>query len=467
MLYDKLKAYSGSGVYPFHMPGHKRVRLNDALPYELDITEIDGFDNLHHPQGCIRETERQAARFYRAGRAFLLINGATGGLLAAVRAMTGRGDKIILARNCHQSVYNATELCGLKPVYYLPDAVSGTDIYGSVNPFLLDMLLDRHPDARLVVITSPTYEGVCSDITLIARVCRKHRVKLLVDEAHGAHFPFHEQFPPSAIESGADAAVVSLHKTLPAPTQTALLLLRPELPEKEFQKQLAVFETSSPSYLLMCGIENGLQYAAFHSFNEYVLRLKDFYQKAKSWKKLRLLYTPDAPVRGHISNYDIGKLVVTAYGTNLSGNVIAQMLRERYRIEVEMASAHYIIAMTSVCDSKEGFYRLFQALSAIDDQAEFSGSKINPSAVLTRLPTQQMIASDAAECCGQELPWGKAAGKISLEYVYAYPPGIPYLVPGEIVSEQLIETINQLCRCGLTVSSTEKTMPQTIRVADL
>ncbi len=276
MLTKKLKDYAQSGVYPMHMPGHKRHRVG-CLPLKMDVTEISGFDNLHHPTGCIREIEQHAARLWQAARAFMLVNGATGGILAAIRAMTRPDDTVVIARNCHRSVYNAVELCGLRPVYYMPDLIDGTDIYGSVYPEMLDMLLQNTANVRLVVITSPTYEGVCSDIDVIAAICHAHGARLLVDEAHGAHFPFHARFPQPAVSCGADAAVTSLHKTLPSPTQTALLLTNDRGLEGELQRQLAVFETSSPSYLLMSGVEDCLTYLEDHSFTEYIDRLDTFY----------------------------------------------------------------------------------------------------------------------------------------------------------------------------------------------
>ena len=325
MLTKKLKDYAQSGVYPMHMPGHKRHRVG-CLPLKMDVTEISGFDNLHHPTGCIREIEQHAARLWQAARAFMLVNGATGGILAAIRAMTRPDDTVVIARNCHRSVYNAVELCGL--------------IYGSVYPEMLDMLLQNTANVRLVVITSPTYEGVCSDIDVIAAICHAHGARLLVDEAHGAHFPFHARFPQPAVSCGADAAVTSLHKTLPSPTQTALLLTNDCGLEGELQRQLAVFETSSPSYLLMSGVEDCLTYLEDHSFTEYIDRLQ----------KLRLLFDPDDDNRCNIDAYDCGKLVVTAYGTELSGGELARRLREEHQIETEMSSAHYVIAMCAAAN---------------------------------------------------------------------------------------------------------------------
>ena len=406
MLTEDLKRYAKSGVYPFHMPGHKRQPIGE-LPYQLDLTEIPGFDYLHDPQGCIRDIEHRAERLYQAERAFLLINGATGGILAAVRAMTRPRDKVIVARNCHRSVFHAIELCDLEPVYYLPDPIDGTDIYGGVNPFLLDMLLREHPDAKLVILTSPTYEGVVSEIKWIAPICHRSGVRLLVDEAHGAHFPFSEAFPKPAVQCGADVAVVSLHKTLPAPTQTALLLTSDPKTAPELQRQLAVFESASPSYLLMSGAEDCLRYVENHSFKEYLTLLHDFYRRAKSLQRLHLLFG----------------------------------------------------------DTKEGFHRLWRALKEIDAAVRCAEPDA-AQAILTALPEKRFDPGEMRRFETETVPLAQAAGTVSADYVYAYPPGIPYLVPGEVVSAEMIDRINALREAGVEVLSTRKTLPEALTVID-
>ena len=459
MLYDKLKAYSKSGVYPFHMPGHKQKAISD-LPYELDLTEIDGFDNLHAPTGCIRDIERKAEFLYNANRAFLLVNGATGGILAAVRAMTSFGDKVLLARNCHKSVYNAVELCGLDPVYIQPDMIEGTDIFGSIDPDMLDKKLTEEPCVNLVIITSPTYEGVCSDMESISLICRRHGAKLLADEAHGAHFPFSDAFPESAIDCGADVSVVSLHKTLPSPTQTALLLTNDKDLEAKLQNELAVFETSSPSYILMSGAEACLNNIDYNSFEEYTNLLDDFYTKAKSLNNFRLLYD-----LGTMYDHDFGKLVITTYGTNISGTRLAEILRERFAIEVEMAAAHYIIAITSVCDTKEGFDRLYKALSEIDKTVfkTFEAAEIKTPG----LPEKRFSPFEARRKAKRTIAFENAAMKTSLDYIYAYPPGIPFIVPGEVITSEMTDYIKKLISSGVNVCSSSVKYPEYIGVADL
>ena len=280
MLYDKLKNYSKSGIYPFHMPGHKRTDITEEgiIPYNIDITEIHDFDNLHSPNGVIDEIQKKAAKLYNAKNAFILINGSTGGILSAIRSMTNQGDKILMARNCHKSVYNSAELFNLNVDYIFPDTDSRYNILTSVSPCDIEDKLTKHNDEiRLVIITSPTYEGVVSDIKSISEICHKHGAKLLVDEAHGAHFPFSDSFPDEALNCGADAAVLSLHKTLPSLTQTALLITNDSELSEILAENLAVFETSSPSYILMSSIEKCLD------FCENTLALEPFGDKWRAF----------------------------------------------------------------------------------------------------------------------------------------------------------------------------------------
>lgn len=468
MLYDKLKSYKDSGIYPFHMPGHKRNDiLNDGLiPYGIDLTEIEGFDNLHNACGCIREIEKKAEKLYRVNRAFLLVNGSTGGILSSIRAMTNFGDKVIVSRNCHKSVYNAIELCGLNPEYILPEYDEKYGVFTSVSPHKLEELLRENPDTKLVIVTSPTYEGVVSDIKAISDICHKNGAMLFVDEAHGAHFPFSEKFPSEAVKCGADVAVVSLHKTLPSFTQTALLLTdNSELSDK-LQENLSVFETSSPSYILMSAIENCLDYISENknAFKTYTEKLEDFYCDTNSLFNLSVLYNDKAFIDKCFS-YDFGKIVISTAETNISGTELAKVLREKYKIETEMAYTDYAVAMTSVCDTDEGFNRLKNALSEIDRSLNKS-EKANLNNNFSEIPKRRFNSYRKNSFNAEKIKFINAQGRVSLEYVWAYPPGIPLIVPGEIITDKLINQINILFSNNIQINSTKKSMPDYIYAAE-
>ena len=256
-LIETLIQYNQSSYYPFHMPGHKR---NSTLPFpdalSIDITEIDGFDNLHHPKGLLKTRMEYASKLYHADNSYFLINGSTCGILSAISAVTHTGDTILIARNSHKSVYHAAYLNQLHLIYLYPESISNCEINGGISPEKLKQQLLNSPEIKAVFLTSPTYEGIVSDITTIAEIVHMFHIPLIIDEAHGAHFGFCDAFPQSAITQGADLVIQSLHKTLPALTQTALLHQKGNFVCKtRLEKFLSIYQTSSPSYLLMASID--------------------------------------------------------------------------------------------------------------------------------------------------------------------------------------------------------------------
>ena len=294
MIYEKLL---GNKKIPMHMPGHKR---NTAIaPYlkrlgaDLDITEIEGFDNLYSPCGIIRESMEKAAKLRGTKSAFYLVNGTTAGILAGVSAVVSGGDTVICARNCHKSVYNALELVDAKTVFVMPNIHGETGISGSIMPSDIEKAIKENPTAKLVVVTSPTYEGVVSDIKGICKIAHKYGIPVLVDAAHGAHLGFTKDFLFDAISLGADVSVESLHKTLPSITQTAILYANGDLVGTgKIQDKLSVFQSSSPSYLLMASIDGCINLLAEKGeelFADWDERLSEFYKKCEALENLKLL----------------------------------------------------------------------------------------------------------------------------------------------------------------------------------
>lgn len=463
MLTDKLKKYSENGIYPFHMPGHKRMTINPLLPYSIDITEIDGFDNLHCPNDCIKAIEDRASDIWGAKRAFLLVNGATSGILSAIRAMTEFGDKVLIARNCHKSVYNAVELCGLRADYIVPQYDNGYGIATSVNPDSVSQALEKNKDIKLVVLTSPTYEGIVSDVSSIASICKQYGARLFIDEAHGAHFPFCKDMPVTAISCGADAVVTSLHKTLPSLTQTALLLINDGNLEQKFRQNLSIFQTSSPSYVFISSIESCIDYASKADFEEYMKYLFAFYSKTGCMKNIKVLYN-DKSFVNNCFDYDSGKIIISFRDTELTGAEAARILRKRYKIEVEMAYLDYIIAMTSVCDRESGFVRLSEALLELDALCSFDGKKQSTEYYDFILPPKHYSAFEIKKFTQEIVPIGDSIGKISAEYIWAYPPGIPILVPGEEITHNTINYFERLRSSGVSVYSSVNLLPDYLSV---
>ncbi len=471
MLFESLSQYASLGVCPMHMPGHKRNTglLGRELPLEIDITEIDGFDNLHNPQGILKKVSEAASALYKSTASFLLVNGSTGGILAAVRAAVKPGDTVIMARNCHKSVYHAAELCALKTVYLLPAKNEATGLDGSILPEQVENAFSEHPEARLVVVTSPTYAGVVSDIRSIAAIAHRRGVPLLVDQAHGAHFGFSSYFPQDALQNGADLTVVSLHKTLPAMTQCALAHVGGELVDPDrLARELSVFETSSPSYVLLASIDRCVQILAEKKeslFKDFEENLRFFDRQTSELKKLTVVCHGKDRLAGHKNFYgfDPGKIVVGTGSTNLTGVRLMELLREKYRIELEMASAGYALAIATVCDVPEHFDLLARALIDIDAGITERSSANRPVEHIP-LPLQAEPICSAKYEEGQLLSLDRAEGMMSLDYVWAYPPGVPLIVPGEILGCDMIAEMKRLTSSGVGLLSTSGKMPDSLRV---
>ena len=466
------------------MPGHKRnTKLikryglwDECLtPYDIDITEIDNFDNLHNPEGIIKEAERLAAGLYGAKESIYSVNGSTGAILA-VLGLIDRGEAVLMARNCHKSVYHGVELYGLVP-YYLEGETDSLGIYQSIRPkeveealrtyaFRLEDLVKEgnaenpnNSGIKLVVITSPTYEGVVSDIADIADICHRYGAFLLVDEAHGAHFGFDDYFPASAVSLGADFVVQSFHKTLPSYTQTAILHICTEKEKiiDKIRRQFNLLETSSPSYIFLAGMENSLNLIKDYGrelFEAYKQRLISFRKNAASLKNIRIY----SPVNAY--SYDYGKLVITA-GDNI-GAKLYRYLYDEHHLVMEMKSKDYVIAMTSIFDTDEGFYRLLKALKELDSDETFFtlDNKANFDYTLMdrrwgTLPERKYIPYEAvrlADIYGKyKVSLDTSQGLTSADYVYFYPPGIPLLVPGEVIEENVIRHIKAARLAGIEV----------------
>ena len=452
MIEQKLKALAQSDVYPFHMPGHKR-QLSGFFPYELDITEIEGFDNLHHAKGLLFEAQQYAAQMYQSRKAYYLVNGSTCGILAAISAATTKGGRVLVARNCHKAVYNAIYLRGLKAEYVYPVATH-YEIQGQIQAADVERKLVEKPDIQAIVITSPTYDGLVSDIRAIADLAHTHGIPLIVDEAHGAHFGLDEAFPDNATVLGADAVIMSVHKTLPAPTQTALLhLCSDRINVTKMEKFLGIYETSSPSYVLMAGIEESLRLAdeaRGAQMKEYVRRLQIFREKMR---RLTILRVPDrADFTGEEAYaYDIGKLLLVTNGV-ISGKALPEKLLKQYGLQMEMSSGNYVLAMTSFMDTEEGLERLADALLEIDatltvtDQREmFSPEKIY------RQPKKAMEIDEVQDGESTSVAFSEAEGRICADYIYLYPPGIPVIVPGEVLDQQTLTVIETCQKMELDV----------------
>ena len=467
-LYDKLVRYSKQDCYPMHMPGHKRNSelLSMVNPYKIDITEIEGFDNLHHPEYILKDLSERIAKLFGAEKSYPLVNGSTSGILAGISAVTHRGDKILLSRNSHKSVYHAVILNDLRPYYIAPKIISGMHIQGGIIPEEVEEMLVKHPDITLVVITSPTYEGVVSDVEKIAQVVHEHGATLLVDEAHGAHFGFHEGFPQSALKKGADIVIQSIHKTLPSFTQTAILHSNNLAKNDQIEKYLEMYQSSSPSYLLLAGIDQCISILEEKShalFAEYYKLLNLFYKSVENLKNIKLLHR-DIIGKNGVYDLDRSKLTILIKGITLTGHQLSKILREDYHIIMEMEATDYILGMTSICDSHRGLDRLGKALLNIDMEAIKVAENQIENVIDYYQPEQIISPTAALEQRSEFVKFSDSCGKVSCTFVSLFPPGSPMLVPGELINNQIIYYITQAQELGLTITGITGKDKDTIEV---
>lgn len=468
-LYKELEKYGQSDHYPFHMPGHKRNKASSMgnFPLERDITEISGFDNLHHAEGIIKDAQEYAAQLYGTKKCFFSVNGSTAALLAAISASVEKGKKILMARNCHKAVYHALYLRELQPIYLYPHEDSKLGINGGISPSRVERYLEENQDVQAVLLTSPTYDGIVSDIRKIAEVTHRYGCLLIVDEAHGAHFHFSQYFPVSAAELGADIVIQSFHKTLPSMTQTAVLHVCSDRADIEKIKRfMAIYQTSSPSYVLMASIDacmDKLHKDGTQMFREFTFQLEKARQRLAKCEQIRLISVEMLDSRD-VYDFDRSKLLFSTAGTSINGHELHNRLRDEFHIEMEMEAENYVLGIASVGDTQQGLERLCDAVEQIDAQVEICRQEENESTSYAKMK-QMMSIADAMDAKQQRFPLEESVGKISTEFAYLYPPGIPILVPGEQITGHFVRNVRRYMEQGLEVQGLSDSTCATICVA--
>lgn len=472
-LYEKLKTLAQSDVLPMHMPGHKRNVAEfgylAALGGGYDITEIDGFDNLHDAHGAIADICDRAAALWGAEKTFLSVNGSTGALLAAVGAAVPAGGKILIARNCHKSVFNAAELAGAEVVCLYPPSANEGAFYGSVSAAAVREALTQGGFSA-VVITSPTYEGIISDTAGIAAAAHDNGAALIVDGAHGAHLDLSPHFTGGGTRDGADITVVSLHKTLPALTQTALLhVCSDRINVSEIARQMSVFVTSSPSYVLMASVEGMLDYLEKNGTYRFdVLRrsLDGFYRGAAELKHLRVYGAIPRQVGGSVFRYDDSKIFIDTLNCGFCGYDLKRRLKDGFRTEVEYASLRGVLCIAALGDDERSLGRLLDALRAIDADCAPNVFRRNiVSDIAVRLDGGKVVESrDARRAPAESVAAEDAAGRVSAECVWLYPPGAPVIRAGERVGADFASFVRGVTESGGEVMSDFGGLPRKLRV---
>lgn len=417
---------------PFYMPGHKGGRLfgDNASPFSYDITEIAGADDLHAPTGAIKEAQEMAAKAFGAAHTFFLVGGSTAGIHAMIGSAVRDGDEILVSRAVHKSAVHGIYHAGATAVFLNPKRNEAG--FYAISPADLSRKLREHPSVKAFYLTNPDYYGNSQDLAELVQICHAAGVRVLVDEAHGAHFAFSERLPQTAMAAGADMAVESAHKTLPALTGSAYLHLAHEEDALCVAEMLRAFESSSPSYLMMASLDYARGYMEAHrgDLERLLDDLEEIFGFAPTpWRdSTRLVFSP----------------------RNMTGYQMAEMLRIQYGIEPEMADYDHVVMIVTLGNTKEELVALKQAaeeIAALPGKKEEISISFPPESVLTlrRFMYQEGAWRDLTQ----------AVGKISAGMVYLYPPGVPLLLPGEKITKGVAEGIRSYRRAGMTLYGTE------------
>lgn len=442
-IFEKLRELMEKNAYPMHMPGHKRN--NELFPSELytwDITETGDVDNLHHPDGIIKQANDAMAETLGADRSYMLVNGGSSGVAAAIASVVGEDDKILIASNCHKSVCNGLIISGAKPVYISPQ-ITEEGLCGGIAPSDLFRSFSNN-DIKAVIVTSPTYEGFVSDIRVIADIAHKNNAVLIVDECHGSHFPFSEQFPKSALSQGADIVINSWHKTLPCPNQAAVLSVKGDRVDIErLENSIYIMTTTSPSYPIMASIDymRDLLVSDRNLFTVYTNTLWEARHILAHNKSLKLV---GDSIKGQhsIDDIDIGKFTIMVR-TNMTGAELSEILLEKYNFQIELAGLHHIIAMTSVADTPKAIMKFAKAIADIDKKCQRKFIEKIPF-VVENVSQSDLTPRKVFYSKKTKVDFDKAIGRIAGKSVVAYPPGVPIVVMGQIIKKEHIELVNNL-----------------------
>jgi arginine/lysine/ornithine decarboxylase len=485
-LLDALQAAAHQPHAPFYAPGHKQgrgipQRLVDLLGvsvFPADLPELPQLDNLFAPTGVIQEAQELAADAFGADQTWFLVNGSTAGIIAAILATCNAGDKIILPRNIHQSAIAGLVLSGAVPVFINPEYDPSTDLAHSITPKRVAAALEHYPDAKAVMMVCPTYHGVCGDVKAIAQLVHQHDIPLLVDEAHGPHFAFHPDLPPSALSAGADLTVQSTHKVLGAMTQASMLHVKGNrVNAQRLSKALQLVESTSPSYLLLASLDGARQQMALHGeqLMSQTLQLADEARnKIGSIPGLSVLEPRTTP--GFFA-LDRTRLTVRVSELGLSGFEADEIFHQQLGVIPELPTLQHLTFIISLGNTQADIKQLVQAFTTIIQDNSRPNSRtpwqtifqkwqseflfIHPSSFILH---PSLSPRDAFFASSETVPVDQTLDRISAELVCPYPPGIPAIMPGELIKPAAIEYLQQVLSLGGNITGCSDASLKTLKV---
>ncbi len=474
-LFDALLEYVNNNTIPFHVPGHKKgngiwkdfqsfIGIN---AFSIDVTVFQQVDSLHKPTGVIKEAQELAADAYNADYTFFSINGTSGAIQAMIMSVVNPGDKIIVPRNVHKSVTAGIILSGAIPVYMQPEIDHSVGVALNVTPETVENVISNNKDAKAVLIINPTYYGVATDIKRIADIVHKNGMLLIVDEAHGPHLRFNKKLPLSALDAGADICSQSTHKIIGSMTQSSMLHVKKGLVNVNRVKTvMSLLQTTSPSYILMASLDVARKQMVLEGEEllNKTMELADYARKEINKIEGLFCFGEDVLSKKGAYDFDPTKITITCKDLGLSGYELERVLAEKYYIQAELSDLYNVLCVFSFGDTKENVDALLKALRDISSQhCCFQKNKINIIDV-PEIPEQILSPKEAFNSKSISIPILDSIGQISSEFLMAYPPGIPVLCPGELITKEIIDYITALKEAHLYVQGTEDPEVNNIKV---
>lgn len=452
-VFDALNKLMEENSVFFHMPGHKGkntlINWGDYIPF-IDTTETEGMDNLLDPRGIIQESQELAAKVFGAKYTQYAVNGSTGSIYIALATITKPGDKVLVQRNCHKAVYNAMILNRLNPVYMYPNYNEEYHVMTGLDPKEIDEILSEDDEIKVVVITYPNYYGVCSDLETIANIVHKHNKILMVDEAHGPHMTFSEKLPKSALECGADIVIHSTHKTMASFTQTSMIHVGTDRVDlNKLRDRFQLYTTTSPSYLFTASNEIATAYMdteeAKKKLEWNIDKCEETIKRLNSIARV-FVFTGDENDKTIFAK-DNTKILFRIDG--MKGSQVKKQLYAKYNIRLEMTDYYYALALTSLMNEEEDYERL---IAAVEDLAK-TGPYEDITPVSIKMPTPEVIMPiyEAYHSSKKQVELKYSIGKISATSIIPYPPGVPLVVPGEEITQELYDQITFLMENGIEI----------------
>lgn len=464
LIINKLKEIVDTNLISFHVPGHKLGKVYDKLGYsnivqsiyKMDTTEIAGTDNLHSPEGIIKKSQEYASKVFKSKYTYYLVNGSTCGIQGAIMASCSPKDKIIVSRDCHQSVINSCILGDIEPIYVISKINNETNILEGVEVEDVLNTIDNNLDAKVILLTYPTYYGSTYDLEKICQYAHKNNMVIIADEAHGSHLGLSDKLPKTALEQGADIVIQSTHKTLPSFTQSSMIHIQGNrVDQDKLGIMLSMIESSSPSYILMSSLElavNIYEEKGNELMEELLLSIDEFKEGIKDNEFIDM-YNDDDKTKIFISSKKLG----------IIGYELEKILREKYNIQVELANYYGVLLICTIGNESNDFIMMKNALNNISKKY-YKEKVIEHIKYPIEIPVKILSPREAFYKDKKSVKIYESVGKICGEYVIPYPPGISLLSPGEIITKEVIDYILMCNEKGMNVSGMKDTNLEFIQI---